>query len=120
MDNDKTFRRLIIWQKSMGLVIMIYELTKKFPKSEQFGLTSQINRSAVSIPSNIAEGFGRKCTNDYLSFLNISLSSLFEQQTQLEIAFNLNFINENKFDRIYEDTREIERMLTSYIRKIKL
>ncbi|NOY47956.1 MAG: four helix bundle protein [Chlorobi bacterium] len=119
MKNDYTYRKLSIWQKSMSLVTEIYSEVKIFPSDELFALTSQIKRSAVSIPSNIAEGYGRTGTKDYLRFLNIALSSLFELQTQLEIAYNLKFLKENNFNKLYEDTREIERMLTSFIRKIK-
>lgn len=84
-----TFRDLLIWQKSMILVTDIYQLTNSFPKEEIYGLTSQIRRSSISIPSNIAEGYGRDGNKDYLKFLNIAIASLFEMQTQLEISFNL-------------------------------
>lgn len=120
MDKNHTFRKLLVWQKSMSLVTEIYKVTKGFPKDELYALASQIKRSSVSIPSNIAEGYGRKGQKDYLRFLNIAISSLFELQTQLEIAYNLKFINEEKFNKLYENTREIERMLSSFIRKIKL
>jgi four helix bundle protein len=103
----------------MNLVTDIYKSTKSFPKDEQFGLTSQIRRSSISIPSNIAEGYGREGKNDYLKFLNISLSSLFEMQTQIEIAKNITYLNENDFTILYEDSRELERMLVSFINKIK-
>ena len=103
----------------MDLVTKIYSSTQQLPKEELFGLTSQIRRSAISIPSNIAEGYGRESNKEYLRFLNISISSLFEMQTQLEIAKNINYINETDFNNIYEDSREIERMLTSFIKKIK-
>ncbi|SHM25583.1 four helix bundle protein [Flavobacterium xanthum] len=114
-----TFRDLLIWQKSMVLVTDIYPLTNSFPKEEIYGLTSQIRRSSVSIPSNIAEGYGRDGNKDYLKFLNIVVASLFEIQTQLEIAFNLKYTNEIQFNKKYEESREIERMLSSFIRKIK-
>ncbi|TPG42136.1 four helix bundle protein [Flavobacterium pectinovorum] len=114
-----TFRDLLIWQKSMNLVTQIYQLTNSFPKEEIYGLSSQIRRCSVSIPSNIAEGYGRDGNNDYLRFLNISISSLFEMQTQLEISFNLKYLNENQFNKINGESREIERMLSSFIRKIK-
>lgn len=84
-----------------------------------FGLTSQIRRSSVSIPSNIAEGAGRESTKDFLRFLYISLGSIFEMQTQLEIAKNITYIKEEEFNNLYEDSREIERMLASLIRKLK-
>lgn len=113
------FRNLLIWQKSMSLTTKIYNSTKKFPKEEIFALTSQIRRSSVSIPSNIAEGFGRESTKEYLRFLNIAIGSLFELQTQLEIAKNIDYLIEDEFNTLYEDSREIERMLVSFINKIK-
>jgi len=114
----KTYRDLIVWQKAMQMVTGIYQLTGDFPKNELYGLTSQIRRCAISIPSNIAEGYGRNSTDDYLRFLNISRASLYELQTQLEISFNLNFLVKVDFEKIYEATREIERMLSSLIIKI--
>lgn len=114
-----TFRDLLIWQKGMNLVTSIYKVTEVFPKEEQYNLTSQIRRSAISIPSNIAEGYGRDGRRDFLKYLNIALSSIFELQTQIEIAFNLNFIPKEIFIEIYEKTRELERMLVSFINKIK-
>ena len=109
----------MVWQKSMNFVTEVYSISKLFPKEENFGLTSQIRRSAISIPSNIAEGFGREGVKDYLRFLNIAIASLFELQTQLEIAYNLEYINKDKFEELYELSREIERMLSSFIRTIK-
>ena len=103
----------------MSLTTKIYKSTKNFPKEEIFALTSQIRRSSVSIPSNIAEGFGRDSNKEYLRFLNISIGSLFEMQTQLEIAKNIDYLNEEEFNTLYEDSREIERMLVSFIVKIK-
>jgi four helix bundle protein len=115
----KTFKELLVWQKSMVLVTEIYKVTKEYPKEELFGLSSQMRRSAISIPSNIAEGFGRKGLNDFIRFLNISIASLFELQTQIEISYNLNFIEKSKFEDLYESTREIERILSSLIRSLK-
>ncbi|QBZ98003.1 four helix bundle protein [Flavobacterium sangjuense] len=113
------FRNLQIWQKSMTLTTNIYIATKNFPKEEIFTLTSQIRRSSISIPSNIAEGFGRDSNKEYLRFLNVSIASLFELQTQLEIGKNIEYLTELEFNKIYEDTRELERMLVSFIKKIK-
>ncbi|AWI26053.1 four helix bundle protein [Flavobacterium pallidum] len=115
----KTFRDLLIWQKAMNLVTDSYTITNAFPKNEQFGLTSQLRRCAVSIPSNIAEGFGRNTNRDYHRFLKISLGSLFEFQTQIEIAYNLKYYSETEFNNIYEKSREIERMLSSFIDKVR-
>jgi four helix bundle protein len=114
----RTFRDLLIWQKLIKLVTQIYEVTKIFPKEEAFGLTSQMRRCAVSIPSNIAEGHGRNSTRDYLRFLQIATGSLYELQTQLVIANNLSFFSEEAFISLEENAREIERMLSSFVRKL--
>jgi four helix bundle protein len=103
----------------MSLITKIYISTNNFPKEEVFGLTSQIRRSSISIPSNIAEGYGRESNKDFLRFLNISIGSLFEMQTQLEIAKNISYLNEDEFNNLYEDSREVERMLVSFINKLK-
>ncbi len=103
----------------MRLVTQIYQITKTFPKEENYGLISQMRRCTVSIPSNIAEGYGRNSTDDYLRFLQIALSSLYEIQTQIEIALNLGYLSKDKFEKVYESSREIERMLSSLCRKIK-
>jgi len=114
-----TFRDLLIWQKAMQLVTNSYSLTATFPKDELFGLTSQLRRCSISIPSNISEGFGRGTNKDYHRFLTISLGSLFEFQTQIEIASNLKYISESDFNKIYEDSRELERIMSSFIKKVK-
>lgn len=115
----KTFRDLLIWQKAMALVTKCYRATKQLPKEELFGLTSQIRRCSISIPSNIAEGFGRGTNKDYHRFLTIAMGSLFEFQTQIEIAFNLQYISADEFNTIYEDSRELERMLSAFINKVR-
>jgi len=118
MTQIKTYRDLLVWQKSLILVTNIYKASKSFPKDETYGLTSQIRRCAVSIPSNIAEGYGRKSTSDYIRFLNIATGSLYELQTQLEICLNLQHLNKSSFDELYESSREIERMLSSLTKKL--
>jgi four helix bundle protein len=115
----KTFRDLLIWQKAMALVTQCYKATKQLPKEELFGLTSQIRRCSISIPSNISEGYGRGTNKDYHRFLTIAMGSLFEFQTQIEIAYNLEYISENDFNIIYADSRELERMLSSFINKVR-
>jgi four helix bundle protein len=115
----KTFRDLLIWQKAMALVTKCYRATNQLPKEELFGLTSQVRRCCISIPSNIAEGYGRGTNKDYHRFLNIAMGSLFEFQTQIEIAHNLGYISQNEFNTLYEDSRELERMLSSFINKVK-
>ena len=114
----KTFRDLKVWQKAMALVTEVYQVSKCFPSEEMYGLTSQIRRSAVSIPSNIAEGYGRNATNDYIRFLRISIGSLYELETQLEISLNLGYLNSEHFERIHGACREVERMLTSLARSL--
>jgi len=103
----------------MDLVIDIYRLIREFPQEELYGLCSQIRRSAVSIPSNIAEGYGRRSTQDYLRFLRIASGSLYELQTQIEIAQNLGYISEQEYDMIYEKSKEVDRMLSSMLKKIE-
>ena len=115
----KTYRDLQVWQKSMALVTEVYKITKGFPKDETYGLTSQMRRCAVSIPSNMAEGYGRNSTNEYIHFLRISMGSLYELQTQIEISMNLRYLNNDEFNSLYETSREIERMLSSLIRKLR-
>ena len=114
-----SYRDLIVWQKSMSLVPLIYKLVAQLPENEKFGLTSQIKRSAVSIPSNIAEGYGRNYRKDYSRFLQIARGSLFENQTQLEIAVNLDFIKVNDLEEIKELSVEVEKMLNSLIKKLE-
>ena len=88
----------------MKFVVDIYKLIQNFPEIEKFGLTSQIRRSALSIPSNIAEGFGRRLPKEFIRFLRISISSLFELQTQLEICKSINLTDPNIFNHFYEDS----------------
>lgn len=114
----KSYRDLIVWQKSMNLVTLVYSLIAEFPENEKFGLTSQIKRSAISIPSNIAEGYGRNYRKDYSRFLQIARGSLFECQTQIEIAVNLNFISSDNCKEINELSIEVEKMLNSLINKL--
>ncbi|MEN2400469.1 four helix bundle protein [Flavobacterium sp. MC2016-06] len=111
--------KILIWQKSISLVTKIHKSTNSFPKEETFGLTSQIRRSSLSIPSNIAEGSERDSNKDFVRFLYISLGSLFEMQTQLEIAKDIAYLNENEFNNLYEDSREVESMLVSFIKNLK-
>ncbi|MCE5250938.1 four helix bundle protein [bacterium] len=114
----KTFRDLIVWQKSMNLVTDMYKLSKSFPADETYGLMLQIRRCVISIPSNIAEGYGRSTTSENIRFLRIATGSLYELQTQVEIALNLGYMDKSKFDTFYESTRELERLLSSLTKKL--
>ncbi len=118
MTQIKTYRDLLVWQKSMVLVTNVYQASKSLPKDETYGLISQIRRCAVSIPSNIAEGYGRNSISDYIRSLHIATGSLYELQTQLEICINLQYLNKRSFDKLYESSREIERMLSSLTKKL--
>jgi len=114
----KSYRELIVWQRAMEIVTEVYSITKSFPKEEVYALTSQIRRCAVSVPSNIAEGYGRQHTLEYIRFLQIARASLYELQTQIEIAVNLNYLTENNIALLLEKCNETERMLNSLINKI--
>lgn len=111
----KTFEDLVVWQKSHNLVLEIYKLTKSFPRYELFGLVSQIRRSAVSVPANIAEGFRRKGRADKLRFFNISQGSLEETRYYLILANDLGYA-ETK--RLLGDVDEVGRILNAYMRSI--
>lgn len=115
----KSYRDLIVWQKSIGLVKSVYTITNCFPREELYGLTSQVRRSAVSVPSNIAEGCGRGTTKDYMYFLRISFGSLFELQTQLIIAKELGYVSEEKICPIFGLSSEIEKMIAVLIKKLE-
>jgi len=95
-----SYKDLIVWQRSMELVVSIYELTDQFPKEEIYGITSQIRRSSISVPSNIAEGAGRKSPKEFKQFLFIALGSLSELETQIIIAKNLKYIDKEINDKI--------------------
>lgn len=117
MATVKTYKELIVWQKSMDLVEQVYTLTKSFPESEKFTLTNQLRRCAVSIPSNIAEGWGRGTAKFYVHFLQIAKGSLAELETQLEIANRLKYIDQSEV--IFKQSVETHKMLNGLINKIK-
>jgi four helix bundle protein len=114
----QSYRDLIVWQKAMALAKLVYQVSTSFPKQEQFGLTSQLRRSAISIPSNIAEGNGRSTTQDYIRFLQIARGSLFEAQTQIELSIELGFLTEDYAKQPLTLCNEIERMLNAIITKL--
>ena len=115
----KNYRELKVWQKSYKLCLEIYRITAKFPKEEKYGLTSQIRRSVVSIPSNIAEGYGRKTTLDYIRMLYISYGSVCELETQILLAVDLDLIEKGVLDKLKEDIAENERILKALIKSLK-
>ena len=111
------FKELIVWQRAMDLVVLVYKKLEDFPKNEMYALSDQIRRCGVSIPSNIAEGTGRNSKKEFVQFLHIALGSLYELQTQLEISERIGYIanDEILLDKIFE----IEKMLNALISSIK-
>jgi four helix bundle protein len=114
----KSFRELIVWQKGIRLAVLVYKLTSDFPRSETYGLVSQMRRAAVSIPSNIAEGAGRLNTGEYRQFLGVARGSAFELQTQLTIAKELEFGNASQRDAADALSHEIGKMIFGIIEAI--
>lgn len=119
MGNIRSYKDLIVWQKSILLVKSIYILTDSFPNSENFILSQQIKRSAISIPSNIAEGWGRNSSGSYVQFLRIATGSLCELETQLIIAVELNYTSTDKISHAIGLAEEISKMLKSLINTIE-
>jgi four helix bundle protein len=113
------FRDLVVWQKSMQLAVEIYELTEEFPREEIYGLTSQMRRSAVSIPSNIAEGQGRANPAEFRQFISIARGSNCELQTQLELALALKFGNAATIDLAQQLSEEVRKMLYGLLSSLK-
>ena len=113
------FRNLTIWLRSIKLVTEIYKLTNTFPGHERFGLTSQMQRAAVSIPTNIAEGSAKTSDKDFVRFLEIALGSLLELETELTIALNLQYIDLQIFENIQNEIIELQKMITGFKNKLK-
>lgn len=115
----KSFVNLDAWQESHKLAIMIYDLTKQFPKEEIFGLTNQMRRCAVSVVSNIAEGFNRRSSKEKIRFYFISLGSVAEMQSQLLIARDVKYINNDNFSPIAKQTVKVHKILNGLIKKTR-
>lgn len=114
----QSYREMKVWQKSMDLVVEVYRLEKLLPASEKYGLSDQMRRCSVSIPSNIAEGFGRKANKEYIRFLNIARGSKFELETQLDICVRLGFLSANEVQYAFSLCTEIGKMLNSLVSKL--
>lgn len=112
------YRKLIVWQKSHQLALEIYGVTRSFPAAERYGLTSQIRRSAVSVPSNIVEGSGRNSSQDFLRFLQIAFSSCGELEYQLLLSKDLGYLKNTEYEKLYGVVNEIRRMLAGLISKV--
>ena len=114
----RTFRDLRVWQKGITLVKEIYKITKDFPKEEQYGLTSQMKRASISIPSNLAEGFRRRYNKEHKQFLSIALGSCAELETQVVIAKELSFLDENNEKILLELLNHICGMIVNLDKKL--
>lgn len=115
MGEIKSYKDLLIWQKGIKIVTMVSHLTNSFPKEELFAVTNQLKRAAVSIPSNISEGFGRNTYKSFSHFLDISRGSLYELETQLIIAREIGFItDEKRFNQILNEIEEESKMINSF------
>ena len=115
----KNYKELIVWQKAYQLCLVLYKITQSFPKEERYGLTSQIRRAAISVPSNIAEGYGRKTTNEYIQALYIAYGSNCELETQILLAGDLGYIKAEKISILQQEVGDIERMLKGLIKSLK-
>lgn len=115
----QSYKELIAWQKAMEVSILIYKLTDNFPKSEIFSLSNQLRRAAVSIPSNIAEGWARKGLGEYIQFLYIAYGSASEVETQLILSKKLNFGNNTEYEKIEFVLTEVQKLLYVLIKKLK-
>ncbi|MEG3437885.1 four helix bundle protein [Pannus brasiliensis CCIBt3594] len=114
-----SYREQFIWKRGIQLAVDCYRLTERFPKSELYALTSQIRRSAVSVPSNIAEGYGRKTTGEYVQFLHIALGSLRELDTQLIIAREVGLVETHLITPVLEEVDKLQGILVSTLAKLK-
>ena len=119
MGTINSYKDLKVWNKAMDLTTMVYDALKTFPPKEEYGLSSQMRRCSVSIPSNIAEGYGRNSTLDYCRFLQIALGSAYELETQVELARRLDYVDNDTANKLATQLTEVGRMLNSLINKIK-
>ena len=114
----KDFREMQVWNKGHKLALEIYKFTAEFPREEIYGLSSQIRRAAVSIPTNVAEGCGRGSAKELKQFLKISMGSASEVEYQILLSYELCYMDRKKYDNLNSDIQEIKKMLSSYIVKI--
>ena len=115
----RDFRDIKVWSKSHRFALEIYEVSRKFPKDERYGLTSQMRRAAASIPTNIAEGCGRGSEADFARFLQIAAGSASEVEYQLLLARDLKLLNQQTYELLHRDVTEVKRMLYSFISTLK-
>ena len=118
MEKVSGYKDLIVWQRSVDLVEAVYRITAKFPPGEQWGLTSQMRRAAVSVPSNIAEGYGRQATGEYRHHLSMGRGSLLELETQILLRRRLKYLGSEEADSVLSEIEEISKMLATLISKL--
>ena len=114
----KNFRELDVWQSGKDICLLVYKITGKFPKNEMYGVVSQMRRAAISVPSNIAEGFNRYHNKEFRQFLYIALGSCAELETQLEITHELNYFNTDEYGTLREKIVVLSKMLRNFIKKL--
>ena len=114
-----SYKNLIVWQKAIEFVTVIYKTTKLFPSDEKFNLITQINRAVISVPVKIAEGYGRESSKNYLQFLRISRGSILELETLLLISKNLNYLPIEDYEKLTENLNEISKLLQGLIKSIQ-
>lgn len=115
----KNYTELDVWKQARGLVKLVYQLTNDFPNTEVYNLTNQINRCVISIPSNIAEGVGRQSDKETIHFLFIAKGSLFELETQLYLALDLNYVSAEQFKTIFKELTSCKKLLNGFINYFK-
>jgi len=115
----QSYRDLLVWQKALELAVRIYRVSERFPKSEIYGLTSQLRRAAVSVPSNIAEGYGRGSRKEYLQFLSVAQGSLKELETQIILAQRLSYTSEIEAEGTLSESGTVGKMLGGLMRSLR-
>jgi four helix bundle protein len=119
VEKTKSYKDLVVYQKAYELALEIYRVTENFPKQEIYGLTSQIRRAAISIPSNIAEGYQRGSRKEYVQFLNIAYGSAAELETQLSLAGDLKLLSEDDYEKSLDLWRDVSKLLFTVVRSLK-
>lgn len=118
MDKERPHRKLDVWKRSLLFAKKVYDLTAKYPAQEIYGLTSQMRRAAISIPSNLAEGAARKGTKEFLQFINVAQGSISELDTQIELSFMLGYIFKDAYDQTMDELKVISKMLFGLSRSV--
>jgi len=113
------YRELKIWQRSMDFVVKVYEVSVRFPNEERYGLTSQLRSCTVSVPSNISEGAGRGTNKQFKRFLEFSMGSINEAQTQIELAHRVNYLSKDVYDSLIDEAFQIYKMILAFYNSLK-